>query len=136
MLIKSGSLTLTPGIRAKSRRKFAELIATSAILIRVRVRDVRPAVGTGSLGAILEKLRPNRALFLRTHRGPRLQDERNRPMEQKLQEAEATCEAFALRRHITELTQRRHEFDKDLETRFLFLCQRLREKMRFLMPSA
>jgi hypothetical protein len=57
-------------------------------------------------------------------------------MEQKLQEAEATCEAFSLRRHVTELSRRRHEFDKDLELRFLFLCQRLREKMRFLMPSS
>jgi hypothetical protein len=57
-------------------------------------------------------------------------------MEQKLQEAEATCEAFSLRRHVTELSRRRHEFDKDLELRFLFLCQRLREKMRLLMPSS
>jgi hypothetical protein len=56
-------------------------------------------------------------------------------MEQKLQQAEATCEAFTLRLHITELAQRRHEFNKDLEYRFLFLCQRLREKMRLLMPS-
>ncbi|HEY2414556.1 MAG TPA: hypothetical protein VGI40_20080 [Pirellulaceae bacterium] len=57
-------------------------------------------------------------------------------MEQTLQRAEAACEAFTLRRHITELAKRRHEFDKDLESRFLFLCQRLREKMRFLMPSS
>ena len=57
-------------------------------------------------------------------------------MEQKLQEAEATYEAFALRRYIAELSRRRHEFDKNLESRFLFLCQRLREKMRFAMPSA
>jgi hypothetical protein len=57
-------------------------------------------------------------------------------MEQKLQQAEATCEAFTLRLHITELAKRRHEFNKDLESRFLFLCQRLREKMRLLMPSS
>jgi hypothetical protein len=57
-------------------------------------------------------------------------------MELTLQRAEATCEAFTLRQHITELAKRRHEFDKDLESRFLFLCQRLREKMRFLMPSS
>ena len=57
-------------------------------------------------------------------------------MEQKLQEAEATWEAFALRRHITELAKRRHEFDRHLESRFLFLCQRLREKMRLAMPSS
>jgi len=57
-------------------------------------------------------------------------------MEQKLQQAESTCEAFALRRYIAELSGRRHEFDKDFEHRFLFLCQRLREKMRFLMPSS
>jgi hypothetical protein len=56
-------------------------------------------------------------------------------MEQKLQEAEATWEAFALRRHITELAKRRHEFDRHLESRFLFLCQRLRETMRLAMPS-
>jgi hypothetical protein len=57
-------------------------------------------------------------------------------MEQKLQEAEAACEAFELRQYIAELSQRRHEFDRDIESRFLFLCQRLREKMRFLMPSS
>jgi len=56
-------------------------------------------------------------------------------MEQKLQQAEATYEAFALRRHVTELATRRHELSKDLESRFLSLCQRLREQMRFVMPS-
>jgi hypothetical protein len=56
-------------------------------------------------------------------------------MEQKLQQAEATYEAFALRRHVTELATRRHELSKDLESRFLSLCQRLREQMRSVMPS-
>jgi len=57
-------------------------------------------------------------------------------MEKTLQQAESTCEAFALRQHVVTLSFYRQDFSKDIEERFLFLCQRLREKMRFLMPSS
>lgn len=56
-------------------------------------------------------------------------------MEKKLQEAESTLDPFALRRLITALAEHRQEFSKESEARFQFLCQRLREKMRFLMPA-
>jgi hypothetical protein len=56
-------------------------------------------------------------------------------MEKALQQAESACEAFALRQHVVMLSLHRQNFSKDIEERFLFLCQRLREKMRFLMPS-
>jgi len=56
-------------------------------------------------------------------------------MEKSLQEAEATLEPFALRKHIMVLSAYRHDFDKEIEARFLFLCQRLREKMKLAMPS-
>jgi hypothetical protein len=57
-------------------------------------------------------------------------------MEQRLQEAEATLEPFALRKFITMLTAYRDQFDKENEARFLFLCQRLREKIHYAMPAA
>jgi len=57
-------------------------------------------------------------------------------MEQKLHEAESTCEPFTLRLLITALSAHRHDFPKEWETRFLFLCQRLREKIRLTMPAA
>ena len=56
-------------------------------------------------------------------------------MEKRLQEAEATLEPFILRKHIMVLSAYRREFDKEIEARFMFLCQRLREKMKFAMPS-
>ena len=56
-------------------------------------------------------------------------------MEKRLQEAEATLEPFALRQHIAVLSAYRQQFTKEIETRFLFLCQRLREKMKLAMPS-
>jgi hypothetical protein len=57
-------------------------------------------------------------------------------MEQMLHEAESTSEPFTLRLHITALSAHRQNFSKELETRFLFLCQRLREKIRSTMPAA
>ena len=57
-------------------------------------------------------------------------------MEKALQQAESTCEAFALRQHVVTLSFYRQDFSKEIEQRFLFLCQRLREKMRFFMPSS
>ena len=57
-------------------------------------------------------------------------------MEKHLQEAESTCEAFALRRHVTALSVHRQDFSKEIESRFLLLCQRLREKIRATMPAA
>jgi hypothetical protein len=56
-------------------------------------------------------------------------------MEQKLQQAESSVEPFALRQHVMTLSVHRQEFSKEIEVRFQFLCLRLREKMRFLMPS-
>ena len=56
-------------------------------------------------------------------------------MEKKLQEAESTCEPLALRQHVMTLSAHRQDFSKEIEARFLFLCQRLREKIRSLMPS-
>ena len=56
-------------------------------------------------------------------------------MEKRIEEAEATLEPFALRQHIMVLSAYRHRFDKEIEARFLFLCQRLREKMKLAMPS-
>jgi hypothetical protein len=57
-------------------------------------------------------------------------------MEKKLQEAESTWEPFALRQHVMALSELRQHFSKDVEQRFLSLCQRLREKIRALMPAA
>lgn len=57
-------------------------------------------------------------------------------MEKTLEQAESTCEAFALRQHVVALSGHRQDFTKEIEQRFLFLCQRLREKMRFLMPAS
>jgi hypothetical protein len=56
-------------------------------------------------------------------------------MEKRLQDAEAALEPFALRMHVMALAAHRPQFNKEFELRFLFLCQRLREKMRVLMPS-
>jgi hypothetical protein len=56
-------------------------------------------------------------------------------VEKKLDEAESACDAFALRQHVMRLSAQRQDFSKEIEARFLFLCQRLREKMRSLMPS-
>ena len=57
-------------------------------------------------------------------------------MEKKLQEAESTREPFALRQHLIVLAARRPEFSKDLELRFLALCQRLKETIQSTMPAA
>ena len=57
-------------------------------------------------------------------------------MEKKLQEAESTREPFALRQHLIVLAARRPEFTKDLEARFLALCQRLKATIHSTTPAA
>ena len=57
-------------------------------------------------------------------------------MEQKLQQAESTLEPFALRQQVVNLLEHRQHFTREIEQRFLFLCQRLREKIKGSMPSA
>jgi hypothetical protein len=57
-------------------------------------------------------------------------------MEKKLQEAESTREPFALRQQLIMLAAHRPQFSKELEARFLALCQRLKANIHSTMPAA